>query len=75
MQPTSASDALLYGRDTTTQMFDVYLAPISTAGASWDTSPADYVLIDSVRYKPLGKPRDLVALGVVKVLTVMRDIG
>lgn len=75
MQPTSAADALVYGRDTSTQMFDVFLAPVSTAGAAWDTSPADYVVIDSMRYKPMGKPRDLVLLGVVKVLTVMRDIA
>jgi hypothetical protein len=56
-------------------MYDVFLAPLTIAGATWDASPADYVLIDSVRYKPMGKPKDLVLLGVVKVLTVMRDVG
>lgn len=73
MQPTSAADALLYGRDSTTQMYDVFLAPLTTAGATWDTSPADYQVIDGVRYKAMGKPKDLVLMGVVKVLTVMRD--
>jgi hypothetical protein len=70
IQPTSASDALIYGRDGTTQMWDVFCAPVTTSGSAWDCSPRDKILIDGVRYKAMGKPRDMVSLGVVKVFSV-----
>jgi hypothetical protein len=73
MQPTSASDALVYGRDTTTEVWDVFCAPTNTSGAAWDCAPKDRILIDGTRYRALGKPRDMVSLDVVKVMTVERD--
>ena len=73
VQPTSASDSILYGRDTTQQLYDVYCAPVDSTGAAWDCSPKDAVYIDSVRYRPMGKPRDMVSFNCVKVLTVEVD--
>lgn len=73
VQPGTASDSLVYGRDTTTKMFDVYCAPVTTAGAAWTVTPKDYVTINSVRYRVAGQPRDLILMGVVYVITLERD--
>lgn len=73
VQPGTASDSLVYGRDTTTKMFDVYCAPVTTAGATWTVTPKDYVIINSVRYRVAGQPRDLILMGVVYVVTLERD--
>ncbi len=73
MQPVSAGDGLVYGRDTTTQVYDVFCAPTDTTGAAWDCSPRDRILIDGTRYRAMGKPRDMVSLGVVKVMQVEVD--
>ena len=73
MQPVSAGDALVYGRDTTSQMYDVFLAPTDTNGAAWDCSPRDQIAIGGVTYRVAGKPRDLCTFGVVKHLVVELD--
>lgn len=73
MQPVSAGDALVYGRDTTSQMYDVYLAPTDSTGAAWDCSPRDQISIGGVTYRVAGKPRDLCTMGVVKHLVVELD--
>jgi len=73
MQPVSAGDALVYGRDTTSQMYDVFLAPTTSAGATWDCSPRDQISIGGVTYRVAGKPRDLCTFGVVKHLVVELD--
>lgn len=73
MQPVSAGDALVYGRDTTSQMYDVFLAPTDATGAAWDCSPRDQIAIGGVTYRVAGKPRDLCTFGVVKHLVVELD--
>lgn len=73
LQPISAGDALVYGRDTTTQVFDVYLAPTTTMDVAWDCSPKDTITIDSVVYRIVGKPKNLCNLGAVKHLVVEVD--
>lgn len=73
MQPVSAGDALVYGRDTTSQMYDVFLAPTDTDGAAWDCSQRDAISIGGVTYRIAGKPRDLCTFGVVKHLVVELD--
>ena len=73
VQPTSASDALIYGRDTTTKLFDVYCAPITNAGAAWNITPKDKVIISGVQYRVAGQPRDLITMGTVYVVTLERD--
>jgi len=73
MQPVSAGDALVYGRDTTSQMYDVYLAPTDSTGAAWDCSPRDQISVGGVTYRVAGKPRDLCNFGVVKHLVVELD--
>lgn len=73
VQPGSASDALVYGRDTTTKMFDVYCAPVTTAGASWTVTPKDKLIISGVQYRVAGQPRNLVNFGTVYVITLERD--
>jgi len=73
LQPVSAGDALVYGRDTTSQMYDVFLAPTDSTGAAWDCSPTDRIAIGGVTYRIAGKPRDLCNLGVVKHLVVELD--
>jgi len=75
IQPTSAADSLVYGRDTTTQMFDLFLAPTTTAGAAWDCSPRDQISLHSVNYRIEGKPQDMCSMGVLKKLVVSRDLG
>lgn len=73
VQPGSASDALVYGRDTTTKMFEVYCAPVTTAGAAWNVTPKDKVIISGVQYRVAGQPRNLVNFGTVYVITLERD--
>ena len=73
VQPTSASDALIYGRDATTKLFDVYCAPITNAGAAWNITPKDKVIISGVQYRVAGQPRDLITMGTVYVVTLERD--
>ena len=73
MQPTSAADALLYNRDTTTQLWNVFLAPTTTMGVAWDCSPKDTITIDAVVYRIEGKPQDQCNLGAIKMLVVSKD--
>jgi hypothetical protein len=73
MQPLSANDALAYGRDTTTEVYDLFLAPTTTAGAAWDCSPKDQITVDSVAYRIAGKPKNLCNLGVLKHLVIEKD--
>jgi hypothetical protein len=73
IQPLSAQDALIYGRDTTTQVFSVFMAPTTTTGAAWDVTPRDSISIDSVTYRIVGKPVDQAGLGVIRQLTVEVD--
>jgi hypothetical protein len=73
MQPVSAGDALVYGRDTTSQMYDVFLSPTDSTGAAWDCSPRDTIAVGGVTYRVAGKPRDLCTFGVVKHLVVELD--
>ena len=73
VQPTSAADGLLYGRDSTTQMYDLFLAPTNTAGAAWDCSPKDIITINSVAYRIEGKPQDMCSMGVLKKLVISKD--
>lgn len=75
VQPTSAADALLFQRDTTTQIFDVFLAPTDTTGAAWDCSPKDVMTIGGVAYKIEGKPMDFCSMGVVKKVVVSSDLN
>lgn len=73
IQPLSAADALIYGRDTTTQVFSVFMAPTTTAGAAWDISPKDTITIGGITYRIIGKPVDQAGLGVIRQLTVEID--
>ena len=73
VQPGSAADGLVYGRDTTTKIFEVYCAPVTTAGAAWGVTPKDKVIINGVQYRVAGQPRDLILQGVVYVVTLERD--
>lgn len=73
VQPGSAADGLVYGRDTTTKIFEVYAAPVTTAGAAWNVTPKDKVIINGVQYRVAGQPRDLILQGVVYVVTLERD--
>jgi len=73
MQPTSAADGLLYNRDTTTQMYDLFMAPTDSAGAAWDCSPADRITINDVIYRIEGKPQDMCMMGVLKKLVISMD--
>lgn len=75
VQPTSAADGLVYGRDTTTQMYDVFLAPTDTGGNAWDCSPKDQIMLNSVVYRIEGKPQDMCTLGVLKKLVISRDLN
>lgn len=75
VQPTSASDGLVYGRDTTTQMYDVFLAPTDIMGAAWDCSPKDTITISNVVYRIEGKPQDMCTLGVLKKLVISKDLN
>ena len=74
VQPLSAGDALAYGRDTTTKVYDVFCAPVNTAGAAWTCTPKDRILIGGVRYRATGQPRDLISMGTVLVLGIERDV-
>lgn len=73
VQPGSAADGLVYGRDTTTKIFDVYCAPVTTAGAAWTVTPKDKAVINGVQYRVASQPRDLILMGVVYVVTLERD--
>lgn len=73
VQPGTASDSLVYGRDTTTKMYDVYCAPVTTAGSTWSVTPKDYAIVNGVRYRVAGQPRDLILMGTVYVITLERD--
>ena len=73
VQPGSAADGLVYGRDTTTKIFDVYCAPVTTAGAAWTVTPKDKAIINGVQYRVASQPRDLILMGVVYVVTLERD--
>ena len=73
VQPGSAADGLVYGRDTTTKIFEVYAAPVTTAGAAWNVTPKDKVIINGVQYRVAGQPRDLILQGVIYVVTLERD--
>jgi hypothetical protein len=73
MQPLSANDALAYGRDTTTEVYDLFLAPTTTTGIAWDCSPKDQITVDSVSYRIAGKPKNLCNLGVLKHLVIEKD--
>lgn len=75
VQPTSAADGLVYGRDTTTQMYDVFLAPTDSNGDAWDCSPKDTITISSVVYRIEGKPQDMCTLGVLKKLVISKDLN
>lgn len=75
VQPTSASDAVMYGRDTTMQLFDVFAAPVTTTGAAWSVSPADSVSIDGVTYRPAGIQQDLCNMGQVIKIVVEKFNG
>ncbi len=70
VQPTSAADAIMYGRDTTMQLYDVFAAPVTTAGAAWTVTPADAITIGGVEYRPAGIPQDLCSMGQVVKLVV-----
>ena len=74
VQPLSAGDALAYGRDTTTKVFDVFCAPVDTSGAAWTCTPKDRITINGVRYRATGQPRDMVSMGAVYVLGIERDV-
>jgi hypothetical protein len=56
-------------------MFDLFLAPTTTAGAAWDCSPRDQISLHSVNYRIEGKPQDMCSMGVLKKLVVSRDLG
>jgi hypothetical protein len=73
VQPTSAADGLLYGRDSTTQMYDLFLAPTDINGTAWDCSPKDKITISSVVYRIEGKPQDMCSMGVLKKLVISKD--
>ena len=73
VQPGTAADGLVYGRDTTTKIFEVYCAPVTTAGAAWNVTPKDKVIINGVQYRVAGQPRDLILQGVIYVVTLERD--
>jgi len=75
MQPTSAADGLVYGRDTTTQMYDLFLAPNDGNGDAWDCSPKDTITISSVVYRIEGKPVDFCTMGVLKKLVISKDMN
>jgi hypothetical protein len=51
----------------------VYCAPITTAGAAWNVTPKDKVIINGVQYRVAGQPRDLILQGVIYVVTLERD--
>ena len=73
VQPGSAADGLVYGRDTTTKIFEVYCAPVTTTGAAWTVTPKDKVIINGVQYRVASQPRDLILQGVIYVVTLERD--
>jgi hypothetical protein len=73
VQPGSAADGLVYGRDTTTKIVEIYAAPTTTAGAAWTVTPKDRVIIAGVTYRVAGQPRDLISMGTVYVVTLERD--
>ena len=73
VQPGSAADGLVYGRDTTTKIFEVYCAPVTTTGAAWTVTPKDKVIVSGVQYRVASQPRDLITMGTVYVVTLERD--
>jgi len=75
VQPTSSSDAVMYGRDTTMQLFDVFAAPTTTTGAAWSVSPADTLSIGGVTYRPAGIQQDLCNMGQVIKIVVEKFNG
>jgi hypothetical protein len=66
VQPTSAADSLMYGRDATTQMFDVFCNPLDSTGAAWTIRQNDQVTWNGGTYRVAGKPMDFCSMGVLK---------
>jgi hypothetical protein len=73
VQPTSAQDALLYGRDTTKQIFDVFADPVTTAGVAWTVSQADTVTFSGQVYRVLGTFQDFCSMGVLRKFVIERE--
>ena len=66
VQPTSAADSLMYGRDATTQMFDVFCNPLDSTGSAWTITQNDQVAWNGGTYRVAGKPLDFCSMGVLK---------
>lgn len=75
VQPTSAADSLMYGRDATNQMYDVFCNPLDTSNASWTIRQNDRVTWNGAEYRVAGQPMDLCTFGVVKKFVMEKYEG
>jgi hypothetical protein len=73
VQPTSAQDLLLYGRDTTKQAFDVFADVVTTTGTAWTVAQTDTVTFNNDVYRVLGTTQDLCSMGVVRKFLIERE--
>lgn len=74
IDPGSAGDSLMYGRDTATQISTVYMAPHDITGATWTLTQKDRVIIDGLKWRVAGNPRNAANFGVLYVITLERDL-
>lgn len=74
LQPASSSDARLYGRETGTTLYTLFLAPVSTTGTDVATNVSHITkaTIDGVDYFTDGEPLNLCSHGAVVQLNVYR---
>ena len=70
VQPTSASDGLLYQRDGTTRLLDVFLKMTDTTGAAYFATPNSNVIYAGAVYRVLGTPLNGCELGVYNKLVI-----
>ena len=70
VQPVSSSDNLQYGRDTTTRLCKVFLAPTDTDGNTYTVNAQSSVTISSVAYRVVESDTDLCNAGVLKRIIV-----
>lgn len=74
IDPGSAGDSLMYGRDTSTQTSTIYMAPKDITGATWTLTQKDRVVIDGMKWRVAGTPRNAANFGVLYVVTIERDL-
>lgn len=77
LQPASASESMQYGRDTSTQVFVLYLDVNTTAGAAISLTPSQWksarMTTGGQTYRAVGPAANLVSNGCLYAVTVEQD--